>query len=277
MTDKAIQPTEQKTVLFYDDEITAVRLADGRVFIPVRPLVERLGIDWNGQRRRIIRDAVMSEEVASVDVTSTQGDGAEQRRAMLCLPLDYISGFLFGINADRVNPEVREQLIRYQRECYKVLAEAFQDGRLATDPDVDIDALLQQGSPAAQAYQIAMAVVRMARQQLILEARVEEHGTQLGQHGEQLGEHTERLDQLEAAVSGKHVTEAQAMQLSQAVKAVALAIGKRTKRNEFGAVYGELYRKFSVNSYKLIPQRRFQEAMDFLNEWLQSHVGDEPF
>lgn len=268
MSDITLQPSEQKTVLFYDDEITAVRMNDGRVLIPVRPLVERLGIDWNGQRRRIIRDAVLKDEVTSVDVTSTQGP--EQKRAMLCLPLDYVSGFLFGINADRVNPDVRDRLIRYQRECYKVLAEAFQDGRLTTDPDVDIEALLHQDSPAAQAYKMAMAVVRMARQQLIMEARLDEHGAQLG-------EHAERLDQLEAAVGGKHVTEAQAMQISQAVKAVALAIGKKTKRNEFGAVYGELYRKFSVSGYKQIPQRRFQEAMDFLNEWLQHHIGDELF
>ncbi len=115
-----------------------------------------------------------------------------------------------------------------------------------------------------------MAVVRMARQQLVMEAKLTEHGTQLG-------EHAERLDQLEAAVGGKHVTEVQASQISQAVKAVALAIGKKTKRNEFPGVYGELYRKFGVTSYKLIPQRRFQEVMDFLNEWLQHHIGDEPF
>lgn len=272
----AVQPAEQKTVLFYDDEITAVRLEDGRVFIPMRPLIERLGIDWNGQRRRINRDAVLKDEVTSVDVTSTQGD-VEQRRAMLCLPLDYISGFLFGINADRVNPDVRDQLIRYQRECYKVLADAFQDGRLTTDTDIDIEALLQQDSPAAQAYQMAMAVVRMARQQLILEARLETAVSTLNEHGTQLTDHTERLDQLEAAVGGKHVTEAQAAQISQAVKAVALAMGKRTKRNEFGGVYGELYRKFSVSSYKAIPQRRFDDVMAFLNEWLQSQISDNPF
>jgi hypothetical protein len=280
MSDKALQPTEQKTVLFYDDEITAVRLADGRVMIPVRPICEALGVDYSAQRQRLTRDEVLADVVMSVVVTTTDIDPQSKRphtSEMICLPLDYLNGWIFGINASRVKPEIKERLLRYQRECYRVLAEAFQDGRLTTDPDADIEALLQQDSPAAQAYQIAMAVVRMARQQLILEARLLEHGAQLDQHGNQLVEHTERLDQLEAAVSGKHVTEAQAMQISQAVKAVALAIGKKTKRNEFGAVYGELYRKFSVSGYKQIPQRRFQEAMDFLNEWLQHYISDTPF
>ncbi|MCB8988840.1 MAG: ORF6C domain-containing protein [Ardenticatenaceae bacterium] len=266
MSDNALQPMEQKTVLFYDDEITAVRLADGRVMIPVRPLCDRLGVAWSPQLRRINRDAVLADEVQGVTVTVTPGGKQE----MMCLPLDYISGWLFGINADRVKSEIKDRLIRYQRECYKVLAEAFQDGRLTTDTDMDIEALLAQDSPAAQAYQMAMAVVRMARQQLLMEARLDTAVSTLAEHGT-------RLDQLEAAVGGEHITEAQAAQISQAVKAVALALGKRTKKNEFGGVYGELYRKFNVSSYKAIPQRRFDEVMAFLNEWLQSHISGDPF
>ena len=69
------------------------------------------------------------------------------------------------------------------------------------------------------------------------------------------------------------ITEDQASQISQAVKAVALAIGKKSGRNEFGAIYGELYRKFGIASYKQLPARRFQEAMRFLAEWHESVTG----
>ena len=65
------------------------------------------------------------------------------------------------------------------------------------------------------------------------------------------------------------ITEDQASQISQAVKAVALAIGKKSGRNEFGAIYGELYRKFGITSYKELPARRFQEAMRLLTEWYE--------
>lgn len=273
MTDKALEPVEQKTALLYNDEIVAVRLADGRVYVPVRPICELIGVAWAPQYQRINRDPILSEETKSVIVTITDIDAGSTRprtSEMVCLPLEFLNGWLFGINVSRVSEDIRPRLLQYQRDCYRVLHEAFQEGTLTMDQDTDIEVLLQQDSPAAQAYQIAMAVVRMARQQLILESRVNEQGAQLG-------EHAERLDQLEAAVSGKHLTAAQAMQISQAVKAVALAIGKKTKRNEFGAVYGELYRKFSVSGYKQIPQRRFQEAMDFLNEWLQHYISDAPF
>lgn len=120
MSDKALVPIEQRTVIFYDDEITAVLVDDDGhrvVYVPVRPVCDFLGIDWNGQRRRINRDPVLSSEIQRVDVTSTR----RGTQPMLCLPLKYISGFLFGINASRVKPELKERLIIYQRECYDVI------------------------------------------------------------------------------------------------------------------------------------------------------------
>ena len=59
------------------------------------------------------------------------------------------------------------------------------------------------------------------------------------------------------------------------MKAVALALGKASGRNEFGGVYGELYRKFGVANSSMLPARRFQEAMRFLTEW-HENVTDNP-
>ena len=61
--------------------------------------------------------------------------------------------------------------------------------------------------------------------------------------------------------------------MSQAVKAVALELGRKSGRNEFGAIYGELYRKFGITGYKMLPARRFEEAMRFLTEWHESVTG----
>jgi len=263
----SLTPIEQKEVVFYDDEVTAVRLSDGRVFVPVRPLVERLGVQWAAQSKRIKRDPVLSEESLSVSVMDTQG---KQRREMTCLPLDYVGGFLFGINADRVKPELRERVIRYQRECYRVLAEAFQEGRLTTDASFD-DLLAGASADVVDAYRIAQAVMKLARNQVVMEARLADTETAVSSIGD-------RLELLEQRIApGQPVTEEQASQLSQAVKAVAIALGKQTKRNEFGACYGELYRKFQITSYKALPADKFEAALAFLTEWHQSLVGDSPF
>ena len=73
--------------------------------------------------------------------------------------------------------------------------------------------------------------------------------------------------------TGRLVTPDQASQISQAVKAMTLALGKKSGRNEFGAIYGELYRKFGIAGYKQLPARRFQEAMRFLAEWYETVTG----
>lgn len=261
----ALVPVEQKEVEFYGDEIIAVRTTDGAVYVPVRPICELLGVAWGPQYRRINRDTVLSEEVKSVAVASMEGDRLVTRD-MQCLPVDYISGFLFGINADRVKPELKERIIRYQRECYKVLAEAFHEGRLTADPT--FDDLLAADSPAAQAYKMATAIMQMARQQLLLEAQV-------NQHTSRLDDYEERLELVESTLGdpGRFVTPDQAMQISQAVKMVAMELGKRTKKNEYGAVYGQLYRQFAVTSYKQLPGSQFEQAMSWITDWYKRITG----
>jgi ferritin-like metal-binding protein YciE len=268
--EKALVPVEQKTVEFYEDEVTAVRLASGEVFVPIRPIVEGLGLDWAAQTRRINRDPILAEETKPcVVVTATQGQ-PDQRREMLCLPLKFISGFLFGVNANRVKKEIRDRLLRYQRECYDVLAEAFVEGRLTADPT--FSELLKSESPAAQAYKMARAMMELARNQLLLESRLETHDLRLE-------DHDRRLEEVEAALgdSDRHVTPDQASQISQAVKTVAMKLSKQSGRNEYGGVYGELYRKFGITSYKQLPAAKFDEAMSWLNEWRESVEGDVPF
>lgn len=126
---------EQREVLFYDDRVTAVLVASGDervVYVPLRPICELIGVDWSAQRKRVNGDPVLSRYVQGVAVTTTpsaDGRGGGVQEA-ICLPLDYLNGWLFGINAERVRPEIRERVIRYQENCYRVLAEAFREGRL---------------------------------------------------------------------------------------------------------------------------------------------------
>ncbi len=264
---KTMKPAEQRSVTFYGDEITAVRLEDGTIYVPIRPLCQRLGIDWAAQRQRIMRDAVLSGETMSVVIITTDIEPGSRRprtSEMTCLPLDYLNGWLFGINANRVKVELRERVIQYQKECYRVLSEAFQEGRLSTE----FSALLETADPeAVQAYQMALAVVKLARQQIMVQAEVADNKRRIEAIEAQLGDES------------RTITEAQATQLSQSVKAVAMALSKKSSRNEYGGVYGELYRKFDVTSYKLLPAARFKEAMSWLTEWHSQVSGgaDMPF
>jgi hypothetical protein len=116
------------TIPFYEDNLVVQLGEDGEIYVALRPIVESLGLDWSAQYRRIKRDPVLSEEIKtiSVAVMATEilkrGEGAKDH---ICLPKQFISGFLFGINANRVKKELRENVIKWQREAHLFLDAAF--------------------------------------------------------------------------------------------------------------------------------------------------------
>lgn len=275
MTGNALVPIEQKQVVFYDDEITAVLVEEGNkreVYVSLRQLCDLLGVSYQGQIRRINDDPVLAKQVKGVNITFTpsggRGGGSQTTN---CLPLDYLNGWLFGINANRVKKEVRDRLIVYQEKCYKVLAEAFREGQLTTDSSFD-ELLKQASNDVVEAYQIAQAIMRLARNQIMLEARLDDH-TQI------LDDHSHRLETIEADMHQKdrYISESQATQISQAIKTIAITLGKQTGRNEFGATWGEFYRKFGISKYRYLPASKFDQALTWLNEFYQSLTGESPF
>ena len=256
----------QREIGFYDDEITAVQVEGGGVYVPIRPLCDQLGIAWQPQARKLNSDPVLSDVSASITIRLRVNDSRGAiNSTMVCLPLDYVNGWIFGINANRVKEDVRPKLIRYQREVYRVLYEAFARNAVTVASDAMIDEMLKGSSPEAQAYQIAMAVANMARQQLAIRARVDSAESRLIDHEARL-----QIIEADRGDDGRFITNSQAVQIAQAVKTIALELNRRSGRNEFGGVYGELYRRFDIPGYKQLPAKQYGEAMQFMRDWWQS-------
>jgi hypothetical protein len=268
--EKALVPVEQKQVQFYDDELTAVKGEDGRVYAVISHMCDALGIDTQGQTRRIQRQQVLDRGYTWVDILSTQGDVTQRRRVQV-LRVDLVPLWLTGISTRSIKDEqAREKLLRYQEEAADVLWEAFQEGRLTVGEE--FEDLLQVADPdLVQAYHVAQAVVRLARNQILLEARL----------GDRIEDHERRLEELETTLGDpdRVITPAQATHLSQAVKAIAMKLSEKTGRNEFGGVWGEFYRQFEIPTYRELPAAKFDEAMAFLTDWWQQVAGtdDVPF
>ena len=260
-------PIEQKEIEFYGDELIAIRANDGHIYVSIRHMCRALQIDDQGQRQRIRRHSILSEGERVCKIHTHQ----RGLQSSYVLRAEFIPLWLAGISARSIKNEgIRLKLEQYQREATKVLWEAFQEGRLTNEP-VFSD-LLMQNSPEVQAYKLAMAVANMARQQIMFKAQVENQSAQLQ-------DHSQRLELIETQLGrGDHfITEGQAMEISQAVKAIAFEMTKRSKQNEFGGIYGELYRKFNITGYKQLPAQKFAEAIEFLTEWHGALVNDAPF
>jgi hypothetical protein len=165
--EKVLIPIEEQTIDFYGNSIpTALVNVDGRTmrYVPLRPICEYLGLSWSGQRERIMRDPVLSEEARFVRVTRTTATGGIPDS--LCLPVEFLNGWLFGINASRVKAELQETVIRYQRDCYRVLREAFNP----QSPPIPDTERPPATTVLEQVRATALGVVQWAEQQMLQEA-----------------------------------------------------------------------------------------------------------
>jgi ferritin-like metal-binding protein YciE len=256
---------EQKTVLFLDDELVAIRATDNQIYVSLNHLCQALGLNRQGQMQRIQRHIVLSEGYTKAKI-QTPNDTHPQTYGVI--RVDLVPMWLSGIEVRRVKEDVKNKLIHYQKEAAKVLWEAFQEGRLTTEPL--FDEMLESDSEAVQAYKMLQAMVKLARNQILLESQVDTHTSQLA-------DHEKRLEQVETSLGAPDhtITADQASQISQAVKAVAFAMGGHSKH--YQAIYNEMYRKFGITSYKLLPAAQFEDAMEWLTEWHNTLVGDTPF
>ena len=94
-------------------DIYAVKDENANFFVPVKPICEAIGIDHSAQVQRIKRHYILDSTV--VTLTTVGADGKD--REMLCLPLEFVYGWLFTIDANLVSESNRENVARYQREC----------------------------------------------------------------------------------------------------------------------------------------------------------------
>lgn len=131
-------------VRFHGDPLLGI-LTERGAFVPLRPLVIGMGLDWTAQLRRVQRDPVLAE------ATTTFFGGGEE--GAVCLPLGLVPGFLFGIDASRVAVAVRGRVLAYQRGCFEVLAES----------------LLRAEAPASPSQ---AAAIRPATRLLVLKLRL---------------------------------------------------------------------------------------------------------
>ena len=121
--------TQIQTIQFNRQSLVTFE-QNGTHYTAMKPICENIGLCWDGQRQRIQRDEVLSEGAVIITVPSNGGD-----QQMICLPIEYINGWLFGIDIKRCKPEIRETLIMYKKECYQALYNYWNKPQQLTLPE----------------------------------------------------------------------------------------------------------------------------------------------
>ncbi len=102
-------------------EIIAVKNENNKVFVPIKPMCEALGISFPSQRTQINDHPILASTVLLCNTVGADG----KEREMFCLPYTEAHGWLLTISPKNVSESSREKLITYLRECYEVISNYF--------------------------------------------------------------------------------------------------------------------------------------------------------
>jgi hypothetical protein len=268
MTEKnsvALIPRTTREVTFYGDMLLVALVGD-TPYVAIRPITVFIGLEWSSQRLRIQRDDILNEESRLVVMTSADG----RQREMFSLPLELLPGWLFGVTPSKARPEYREKLTQYRRECFRVLWQAFQTEM--------VQPVAATPNPLMEVRGLALAVAQMAEQQMVLQAQVITANEKIDQAITIVGYLEKRLTTVEQNTSTTSaITNTQATEISNRVKALAeLLTRTHPGKNHYQGIFGELYRRFGVSSYKLIRQEQYQAVLDFLERWRKTSLKERP-
>lgn len=111
----------QITVPFHNAELYIVEY-EGQPYTPMKPIVDGMGLDWKSQFVKLKQRF----EQGMVEITIPTKGGLQ---TMLCLLLRKLPAWLYSIHANKVKPELRDTVIKYQSECDDVLWDYWTKGK----------------------------------------------------------------------------------------------------------------------------------------------------
>lgn len=121
-----------QTVSFNNQSLITIE-QNGMHYVAMKPICENIGLSWEPQLLRIKRDNVLSSTMIVMIIVAEDG----KKREMICLPIEYLNGWLFGIDINRCKPEIRDTLIKYKKECYQALHDYWFSGKAERKTTVD--------------------------------------------------------------------------------------------------------------------------------------------
>lgn len=95
----------------------------GQPVVPMKPVVEGMGLDWGGQHKKMVANGGRW----GISMTEIPSHGGAQQA--VCMPLRKLPGWLMTVQPSRVKDlDTRARVIQYQDECDDVLWRYWNEG-----------------------------------------------------------------------------------------------------------------------------------------------------
>jgi hypothetical protein len=108
-------------VPFYEDTVVLVG-QDEQPYVAMKSVVENMGLAWQAQHAKFSSN----RERWGITIIVTPSIGGPQEA--MCLPLRKLASWLMTISPNKVKPELRDKIIRYQNECDDALWDYWTKG-----------------------------------------------------------------------------------------------------------------------------------------------------
>lgn len=269
---QALEPVEQDSILFHGEQITAARLADGRICVVLRWVCESLKLQTGGQVRRIERTAATAQELIRVKVQTKGGI-----QTMPAITLRGFSPWVLGINPNEVKSEdpveaerIRTLIVAYQEEAKDVLYEHFVNKRRPALPvpheaQVPIELMEEPGPDASHAeratYHEVMALWHRWKADYYTQqwrGEVEEWRGSVESRLETKEAVLDLIPEIIERLGPEKLTPKHQGLVQYYVGQLSKATGKSR-----GAIYSSLYMAFSVPKYQDIPEAEWDRVANW--------------
>jgi hypothetical protein len=157
-----IEVVAEYELRYFNKPVLVVKAKNNHLYAILLSLCAIFGLNEIIETERIQTHTVLQKMLAKTSICGLPN--------LRCLRVDYIATWLLNIPLENLsNPTEKKELATFQQNAAQVLEEAYRAGRL-TEPLL-ITELLEYDSDVGNAYREALAVLGLAREQLLWEGK----------------------------------------------------------------------------------------------------------
>lgn len=248
---------------FYKVRHTAFLADNRRWYVRLDHLCEQMGLNVEGQRRRIQGRKAIAEYYVTM-VTDTDYKGTLRKQEVGFVDLEILPYWLGMIEENKLKAEIRDRIVLYQRDFVRTAWAAYRSEMFSPDLIAEMDTHLPPQERAM--YELMGEFQTLRRKVELVSGKLDE---ELARFGLKLADFDNRFQAMESKVIGEaNIYPEQALMIGEMIKAVGTAMYEahraKSKSEAYMNAQSDFKREFGVHLYTALPQKRLDEAVQFL-------------